>query len=849
MTIPLRASRGAALRFAVRELRGGLRGFYVFLACIVLGVTTIAGVGSVARLMNDTIVREGRAILGGDISFALAGRQASDEERRFLSAAGQLSEVATLRGMARTLDGKDGTLVEIKAVDLAYPLFGALALKSDGDSRSLLADGLAALVDEELLIRLDLRLGDRIRLGDAELRLAGTIATEPDRLSAGADFGPRLLVAQETLATTRLVQPGSIVYWLYRLRLGADAPDAAVAALKAEAERAWPDAGWRIRTREDASPGLKRNIERLATFLTLIGLAALLVGGVGIANAVRAYLDAKRPVIATFKSLGAPGSFVGQVYLLQIVALAGLGILIGLALGAAAPFAAGSALAAVIPIPAEPALYPAELLLAAADGLLAALTFSLWPLGRAREVAPSALFRDQIAPSPAKPNRMYAAMAVAAGLALVAVAIAFARDRQIAVIFAGAAVAVFVLLRLMALAIAALARRAPRRRSTALRLALANIHRPGSSTPAVVLSLGLGLTLLSTLLSIDGNLRRDLTATIPAQAPSFYFLDVQASQLADFRAYLLRLVPDARLNSVALLRGRISAVAGVAADQAPATAETKWVLTGDRGLTYSDTVPENSKVVAGEWWPPDYAGPPLVSFDREIAEGLSLKLGDTVGVNILGRNLTATIANFRDVDWQSVGLNFILVFTPNALRAAPHSHMVTMAMPGGAGTDREVALLREVGAAYPAVTTLRVKDALDKVNDLLRQISWAVLAATSVTLLTAILVLAGALAAGHRRRLYDAAILKAMGATRSQVLSVFTLEYLMLGAATAVFAILAGNAAAAYVLTQTMRSTYRFMVWENLATLGCALALTVGIGVLGTWRVMSAKVAAVLRSL
>ncbi|MFO1185506.1 MAG: FtsX-like permease family protein [Bauldia sp.] len=839
----------SAVRFALREMRGGLRGFYVFLACIVLGVATIAGVGSVARLMGDTIEREGKTILGGDISFTLVGRDASAEERRFLASSGQLSEVATLRGMARTVDGGDGTLVEIKSVDGAYPLFGALKTKG-GEGRGLGDDNpRSALVDEALLIRLGLGIGDRFRLGVAELRILGTVESEPDRLSAGADLGPRVMVSPSTLAATGLVQPGSIVYWLYRLRLGEDASEAAVAAVKADAERLFPDAGWRIRTRDDSAPGLKRNIERLATFLALIGLSALLIGGVGIANAVHAYLDGKRGVIATFKSLGAPGLFVARVYLLQIAALAIFGVLVGLAVGAAIPFVAGLAFAALIPVPIEPSVYPLELVLAAANGLLAALAFSLWPLGRVGRVPPQALFRDDVSPTRQFPQRGYAALAGTAALALVAIAVVFARDRQIALIFAGAAVAAFVLLRLVALAIVAIAKRMPRPRSTPLRLALANIHRPGSATASVVASLGLGLTLLATLVAVNGSLRRELTATIPAQAPLFYFLDVQASEVDDFRAYLRRLVPEATFDDVALLRGRIASIAGTPADQVKATPDTKWVLAGDRGLTYSSDVPRNSRVVAGSWWPADYAGPPLVSVDREIAEGIGLKLGDSIAVNVLGRIVTATVANLRDVDWQSVGLNFVLVFTPNTLRTAPHSHLVTLSIAGGATTEREVALLKEVGTSYPAVTALRVKDALDRVDDLLREISLAVLAATSITLLTAVLVLAGALAASHRRRLYDAAILKAVGATGRQVIAAFALEHLLLGLVTALFAIAAGNAAAAYVLTGAMRTPFHFLGAAAAVTLAVALLLTVGLGMVGTWRVMKAKVAPVLRGL
>lgn len=841
----------AALRFALRELRGGLSGFYVFLACLALGVAAIAGVGSLADSLRQSVAREGRVILGGDIAFTFVQRQAGEGERSWLASKGAVSEVVGLRAMARRADGTDQALIELKAVDNAYPLLGALEVAGGGDPAALLAprEGrFGALVDEGLLLRLDLSVGDEVRVGSALLTITGAIAREPDKLAAGMEFGPRLMLGLDGLEATGLIQPGSLARWTYRVRMDGNPSDAAVAALEEEAKEAFPDAGWLIRARDDASPGLERTIDRLAQFLTLVGLAALIVGGVGVANAVHAFLDGKREVIASFKSLGAPGAMVVRIYLIQIVVLAGLGIVIGLAVGAAIPPLAGWALADVLPIPVTLGFYPAELALAALYGFLTALAFALWPLGKAENVPPTALFRARSEPLSGRPRRIYALAAIGAALALAILAILLSSDRFIALFFAVGAALSFLVLRWVAVGIMALARRAPAVRSAELRLALGNIRRPGALTPTVILSLGLGLTLLVTIALIDGNLRRELSSSIPDQAPSFFFLEVPDDRLGDFTALLGEVASEGRIETVPMLRGRITAVKGVPADQITLRDEG-WVLRGDRGVTYSESLPANSRLSAGEWWPAGYDGPPLVSFAGEPARALDLAVGDMITVNVLGRPIEARIASLREVEWDSLAINFVLVFSPNTFHGAPHSHLATLTFPGGATAEREIGILRRVADAFPFVTAIRVKEALDEVNALVGQIMWAIRGAASVTLVTAMLVLGGALAAGHRQRIHDAVILKTLGATRRRLILAFGLEYLMLGLAAALFGVLAGSVAAWAVLTFIMDIGFRPIPGAALGATLLALLVTLGLGLAGTWRLLGQKAAPVLRNL
>ena len=841
-----------ALRFAARELRGGLRGFYVFIACIALGVMAIAGIGSVAAGLADGLAREGRVILGGDLAFSLSLREAGADERAFLDRRGRVSLAATLRAMARADDGRTA-LVEVKAVDAAYPLYGEAALDPPQPLAAVLAqrDGaFGAAADPALLARLDLKPGARIMVGAAPIEIRAALTSEPDKLAGGIGFGPRLLISEAALRATGLLQPGSVVRWHYRLRLpDNDATDTGVRAVTAAAQAQLPEAGWEVRSRSNASPALERNVERFTQYLTLVGLTALLVGGVGVANAVKGHLDRRREVIATLKAVGATGSRVFRIYLTQVLVLAALGALPGLAIGAALPFLIAWGFGAVLPLPIAPAVHPGELALALLYGLLTAAAFALWPLGRAHDVPVSALFRDEVANERHWPRRPYIIATALVGCALAGVAVELAYDRRIAAMFVGAAVAVFVLLRLVAALLMLVARRLPRPRSPVVRLALANIHRPGAVTPSVVLSLGLGVAVLVTVIAIDGNLQRQFLAALPEKAPSFYFIDIPAAEADRFDAFVHARAPRATLERVPMLRGRIVAAKGVAAENLKPSPDASWALQSDRGITYGDEVPAGSRLIAGQWWTPDYQGPPLVSLEKRIADGVGLALGDQVTVNVLGRNLTATVANLRTVDWQSLGINFVMVFSPATFRTAPHTHIATLTYPGGGTSQEEAGLLKAMADAFPAVTTVRVREALDSIGHIVTNLALAIRGASVLTLLVAVLVLGGALAAGHRHRVYDAVILKTVGATRMRLLSAYALEYLALGLATALFGVAAGSAAAALIITKVMNLPFAWLPGPLLTAAAGAVAATVLLGLVGTFTALGQKPASVLRNL
>ncbi len=844
------ASLGLAFRFALRELRGGLSGFRVFLACIALGVAAIGAVNSVADGVSSAIEREGRTILG-DLKYQILQRQASEAEIATISAEGVVSSSVTLRSMARLPSGSDQSLVEIKAVDSAYPLYGAVKTDTQQSLSELLAEkngSYGAVAPQLLFDRLGLKLGDHLAVGDLDLELRATLLTEPDTLSEGFGFAPRLMISRKAIDASGLIRTGTLATYSYKVKLAKPLEKAALLDLQKVQRKTLGDEGVRITVSANAAPQLNETIERFAQFLSLVALCALLVGGVGVANAVSAHLDAKRPVIATFKSLGAGGGFVASIYLIQIMLIALAGIVIGLVLSAFVPLLAGTLLERFMPLNIDKSVQVSALASAALFGFLTSLAFALVPLGRTRHIRPTMLFREMVIEGGARTGWRWLLAAVITLVVTAGLVILVSDQRRIAMIFLCAALGAFVILYGISALIIWAAGRLPRAKSTVLRLAVGNIYRPGGITRSVVISLGLGLTLLAAISLIDYNLRSQISGSIAGKAPDFFFADIQSKEVDGFSKLLHELSPTGNVQNVPMLRGRITALKGIKIADYKVGPEASWVTRGDRGITYAATLPENSSLAQGKWWAADYSGEPLVSFAEEEGKELGLALGDTVTVNVLGREITARIANFRSVEWRSLSINFVMVFSPSMFKGAPHAWLSTLTDPQSTPLS-EAKILNSVTKAFPAITTVRVKDALDMASNFVAQFTLAIRVAASVALIASVLVLAGALAAGNRIRVRDAVILKMLGATRKTLVQAFVLEYMLVGLATALFALLAGTLASWFVITNIMNLTFSFEPIVLFTTVGIALILTIGMGLAGTYRILGQKASPVLRTL
>ena len=831
-----------AFRLARRELRGGIGGFRVFLACLVLGVGAIAAIGSLGAAVDAGMRADARTLLGGDVRARLAYRPANAAEREFLAASGAVSEGARLRAMARSLDGKRHSLIELQAVDDAYPLYGEVGLAPRGKLHAALAsaDGVfGAVAEAAVASRLGLKPGDTFRVGEARLRLSATIESEPDVAFAGLAFGPHVIIAREALAATGLIRPGTLVTYDYRLLLP---PGSDAAAWIARARAQFPEAGWQLRSATDASPALQRFIDRVGFFLGLAGITALLVGGIGIGNAVAGYIASKTPAIATLKCLGASTRLVFAAYFIQILALACIGIVAGLVLGGVAPVLAAPLVRRLLPVAPLLAVYSRPLALAGLHGLLTTLLFALWPLAAIGRVSPGALFRERVAPASRRLAPLAAAGSAAAALALAALVVLTAPDRRIALWYIAGALLAFALFRLAgALAVAA-ARAAPRPSGPLFRLALANLHRPGAPTARIVLSLGIALSVMIAIALVEGNLAVEIEDRLAERAPADFFIDIQPDQAAGFAA-IVRATPGASFDEVPMLRGRITRLNGTPVETAHVAPSAQWALRSDRGLTYTATPPEGSRLVAGKWWPPDYRGPPLISFDAELAQGMGLHLGDTLTVNLLGRDITGRIANLRKIDWTRLGINFVIVFAPGTLEAAPQTRLAAVHV----APEEEERLVQHVIESFPNVTAIPVREALAAVARVIATIGGAIRLVALGTLVAGILVLGGAVAAGHRRRVYDAVVLKVLGATRGTIAAAFLIEHALIGLVTALVAAGLGTLAAYALVTGPMQSEWVFLPAPLLATAAIALGLALLVGFAGTWRALGIRPALYLR--
>ena len=834
-----------ALRLARREMRSGLGGFRLFIACLALGVAAIAAILSFSRAVEEGLRADAREILGGDVAVSLLYREATPEQVAFLRTQGDLVRWIDSRAMARPVkaDGRP-TLVQLKAVEPAYPLYGGIELQDGRALADLLAqkDGIwGAVVEESALRRMNMAVGERVKIGDATVEVRGVIAREPDRgLNAFASLGPRLMVPFAAMEASGLVQPGSLLNWEYRLRLSPGVTDVGVIeALKGR----FPDAGWRLRGLAEAGGGIRFWLDRLTQFIGLIGLSSLLVGGVGVGNAVGSFLTGRLRTIATLKCLGAPERLVFSTYLLQLAALAAFGIVLGLVIGAALPFVAQSLIADVLPVRARVALYARPLAIAAAFGLLVSLLFALMPLLRARRVSAATLMRGAVVQGGRLAWRD-ALLVGAAAMALAAFTVFTADSRRIAGWFVLGAIGAFIAFPLLARLLMAAAARVGAPRLAGLRLALANLHRPGASTPIVMLSLGLGLTVLVATALIEGNLREQLTKRIPADAPAFFFVDIQSTQMPAFEKALAAIPGAGTLDKVPSLRGRIVRIGGKPVSEVAVPSDARWAVDGDRGVTYAATPPEGSRIVAGEWWPADYRGPQLLSFDEQLANAFGLGLGDTITVNILGRDIEARIASLRRIEWTTLAINFVFVFSPGTLDKAPHTFLATIKATPAA----EDAIFRTVTDQFPNVTVVRIRDAVETAAGVLANIGLATRVIGLLSILAGVLVLAGAMLATQQRRVHEAVVMKVLGATRARIAGIFAWEFATLGLATATAALGVGTLGAWLVVRRLMNLEWTFLpAVAVLVALG-AMALTLAFGLAGTLAALRQRPLALLRN-
>jgi len=831
-----------ASRFALRELRGGLQGFRVFLACLALGVAAIAAVGTVRAGIEAGLQRDGAALLGGDAEVEFTYRFAREDELAFLNDISDgISETVDFRSMAVVERGTETErgLTQVRAVDDLYPLIGQVQLDPPMPLEDALAD-FGGVMERVLADRLALAPGDNFKLGEQAFTLRAILDRYPDNAAGGFGLGPRTVVLTQDLENSGLLLEGTLFSTQYRLDLP---PDADLATLENTAETQFRDSGLRWRDSRRGAGGVAQFVDRIGAFLILVGLSGLAVGGVGVSAAVRAYLAGKTSVIATLKTLGATRSTIFLTYFIQVGVLTILGVALGMVIGAALPVLFAPIIEARLPIPAVFTIYPAPLFEAAVYGILAALVFTLWPLAKTEDIRAATLFRDAFAATATLPPVKYLIAILALLALLIQSAIWFSGTAFLTLWTAGGIAGALSILIIAAYLIRWIAARMrkPSRGRPALRLAFGAISARGGEATSVVLSLGLGLTVLATVGQIDGNLRNSFSNDLPEVAPSYFFVDIQPDQIDGFQERLDNDAAVSRVDTAPMLRGIITQINGRPANE---VAGGHWVVQGDRGITYSDAQPSGTEVTAGEWWPEGYSGPPQISFSAEEASEMRLNLGDMMTVNVLGRDITAEVTSFRNVSWEDAGIGFVLAMNQGALAGAPHSWISTVY----AEEQAEAAILRDLATAYPNITAIRIRDAIDQVIELVGGISAATRYGALITLVTGFLVLIGAAAAGERARTFESAVLKTVGAERKRIITSFALRAAILGLAAGSVALIAGILGGWAVSTYVMETGY-VVIWGNALAiiLGGIIASTLA-GLAFAWRPLAAKPAQVLRA-
>ncbi len=824
-----------AWRFARRELDARFRGLRLLLVCLILGVGALAAIGSLTRSITGELAARGQSLLGGDIELSVSQRTADPAERRSMARLGRVSETLRMQSMA-VAPGGDTAPIELKAVDGAYPLYGTLRLQT-GTARPLSLD--QTYIAPALAERLKLAPGAQVRFGTARFTIAGIIADEPDRLSEGFTLGAVALVSTDGLARTGLIAPGSLYETKYRIASHYDP----ATAIKAFTDR-YRVQGWETRTRDRASPGAERFLLRMGEFLVLVGLTALVIAGIGVGNGVSSYLATRRSSIATLKVLGATSGLIARVYLLQIVAVSAVGIAIGLAIGIAAVPAIVALAGDALPVAPTFAIHPLPLVQAAAYGLLIALAFAAPPLLAAGAVPAAGLLRGVLDGRRA-PIWRSAVWMGAAFAGVVALVLVTSERPGFGASFLAAAATLLLVLAGLGQGIRWAAARLPRPRAPLWRLAIAALYRPGARTGALVVALGLGLTLFVLLATIRSSLDANIARTVPARAPSLIALDVPPDRDGDFRRIVRTLRPSAEVATVPLMRGTITAYGTTRVADLKTIPEDAWALRGERGLTFAATLPPGSEIVRGRWWPKDYAGPPLVSVDERMGDALNLKLGDPLTISVAGQERTARIASFRKIEWDTMGFNFVMVFSPNALSDVPHNLAATVTMPPGGERD----VTRALATAFPSTSVVEVGEVIGQVRTIVSQMATAIAAAAGIAILAGIAVLIGAITAARETRTYDSVILKTLGATRVQILAAQTIEYLVLATILAGLAAVIGLGAGWYVVVELFAFDWLPDYGAVALTLVVGAGATIGIGVLGALPILGARPARALREL
>ncbi|GHA10251.1 glycosyl transferase family 1 [Devosia pacifica] len=845
----------AWIRVGLLDLRGDLRRFGILLACLALGTGVIAAVGSVGTSVRTAAERDAAGILGGDVELSRPERAADDDQLAFIQSLGQAAHI--IETNARAANSEDTALVDLMAAGETYPLRGAVASPQFGvDEKPFSYLGeqegtYGALVDALLLDRLNVAIGDSVSIGTSSFEIRGTLGSVPDAAVRGFRIGLPVLISSEgfdAISDLQAPLPGLLTQHRYKVLLDGFTEEEALESI----DQQLGEEVWSVRTPRDAIGDLVRYYDMFSRFLLIVGLSSLLIGGVGVSNGVAAYVGEREPSIAVLRSLGATGLRIRVHFLTQIFVLASVGVGIGVAIGAAASALVLPSVGAAVNVQLAATVEPFPLIAAALFGYLTAFTYSYVPLARAEAISPSRLFRSLGGNTADSGSRWKSwirpQISVPIGLAVVALfvlAVLTTGDVVLVGAYAFAALVTVIALRLAVWALQSLLNAMPPAPSAWLRNALRNIYRPGSTAPIVITSAGLGLTMLLIIVLLQYNLQNQLLGLAVRDAPDFVATDLFDDEVETLEQMVADSSTLSSFSWSPMLRGEVTGVNGAApSSYRNLTPPTAGLFGGEIPLTWLRTLPESSRITAGEWWPEDYSGDPLISLPEEIATELGLSVGDQLELTMFGEIVTPTIANLRDYQWQN-GIDFMVAFSPGWIESYPSTYFGKLQ----AAPDAVVAAQRELAAGFPDVMFIPVGDTLNQLSTVLDQLTMAATAVGAVAVINGLLVLLGTLTAGRKRREAAAVMNKVLGATRAQVLGAFALEYAVLGIFAAIVAAALGIAFAWVVTGQTLDTAFELNLPALLAICGGAVVLTIAFGAMTIWQVLSTRPARLLRTM
>ncbi|MDP1768108.1 MAG: FtsX-like permease family protein [Nitrospirota bacterium] len=880
-------------RMAWRETRGAWRHFLYFFACIAIGVGALVGVSLFGMNVDRAVTKEARGLLGGDVEIrlthplTLAGHRVLDSlgERNIV-----FTHVSELIAMAaRTTQQPSGAqatqIIELKAIESAYPLYGAIRLDPAQSLDVLLhpdehrCGGQAcfgAVVQESLLIRMGLSVGDQLKIGHVRFLITGIVRTEPDRMANAFSLGPRVMIAQEGLRAAELIKPGSRVRERYLVKIP---PGIALEPLITELRGRLATDSVRISSYRAAQPQLRQFLDQLSRYLGLIGLTALFIGGLGVGTSIHAFLRDKLRTIAILKALGADSTMVVSTYVVQTIILGSVGSFAGILLGIGLqrvfpPLMAGlfsSNLLDQLGVSSElswSSIWP--IMKGATLGLLSTLLFTLWPLLKTRNIHPGAIFRRDAEQASveqkAAPSRWWVRwgltdrvnVGTAAGiiLGLCALSVWQAGSWSIGFLFLGALSFAIVLLFLCARIFVRLLGWMPLPRVLSLRYAVGNVVRPGGQAAGIMVAIGIGAMMIVTVTLVEQALLYQVQESRPADAPTFFFIDIQPDQAQEFLSLVHRQIGEVIPELTPLVRSRLHAINGhiIAAEEGVQKDEKRlegkeergrqWYLTREYVLTFLEQLPKDNRLVKGEWWKPGQVfSTPQVSIEEEAANHLGLEIGSLVELDIQGTTLSAEVSSVRKVEWGNFSTNFYMIFSPGALEGAPHTYVATVRV----SPDQEVPLQQAVVALFPNVSAIHIGDVLDSFARVLDRLSLAIRAVALFCVVAGGLVMAAALAATRYRRLYESVILKALGATRGLIGRAFAIEYVLLGTVAGLIGLSLGTVLSWAVLRYLFDLPWTLHPQVLGIGLFLTMLLTLVVGFASTYRILGQRPLAVLR--